>query len=304
MPRNPRIDFTGAWHHVMHRGARRAPIFDADDHCTVFLDTLGDVVRRFELEVHAYALMVNHYHLLVRSRHGNLSAAMKRLNATYTQQLNLVHGWDGPLFRGRFHSELVRSETHLPYVLAYIHLNPLRANLVTRLDAHCWTSHRAYLGRDKPPVWLTREHFLALFGAPNALHDHVLALHRGKLDWPESMRLETGWLGSVEELGDSAVQRDRDPTTTRFVTAERALERVTALTGMPREVLLTSRLGPSANAARRFAVWALRRQTLLTQKEVGSVLGMSTQQVAHVLRRLDLRAEPFDTWSDKWLADG
>jgi len=88
------------------------------------------------------------------------------------------------------------------------------------------------------------------------------------------------------------------------VTAEQALERVTALTGASRETLLEVRLGPSANPARRFVVWALRRQTLLTQKDVGRVLGMSAQQVAHVLRRLDLHAEPFDTWSDKWLAEG
>ncbi|MDD5308546.1 MAG: transposase [Deltaproteobacteria bacterium] len=113
----------------------------------MFLDLLGEMAARHEIEVHAYSLMPNHDHLLLRSLHGNLSRGMRRLNADYTQRVNRIHGWDGPVFRGRFRSELVRDEPSLPYVLAYIHLNPLRAGLVTRLQSERWTSHRAYNGR-------------------------------------------------------------------------------------------------------------------------------------------------------------
>ena len=62
MGRKPRIDFPGAWHHVMHRGARRAPIFRADDHRGLFLEIVEEMTHEFELEIHAYALMPNHYH--------------------------------------------------------------------------------------------------------------------------------------------------------------------------------------------------------------------------------------------------
>jgi putative transposase len=67
MPRKPRIDFPGAWHHVMHRGARRAPIFRSDDDCLRFLGVVEDAADRFGIEVHAWSLMPNHYHLLVCS---------------------------------------------------------------------------------------------------------------------------------------------------------------------------------------------------------------------------------------------
>ena len=70
MARKPRIDYQGAWHHVMHRGARRAPVFNSDDHCGTFLGHVAAAVEVFEIEVHAYSLMPNHYHLLIRSPHG------------------------------------------------------------------------------------------------------------------------------------------------------------------------------------------------------------------------------------------
>ncbi|MDD5308216.1 MAG: transposase [Deltaproteobacteria bacterium] len=295
MPRKPRIDFGGAWHHVMHRGARRAPIFKEDAHCFLFLECLEKVVAEFELEVHAYSLMPNHYHLLVRSRHGNLSGAMRKLNATYTQRVNLVNRWDGPVFRGRFHSQLVNDETRLPYILAYIHLNPLRANLATRLHADCWTSHRAYVGREPAPDWLSVRFFLDAYGGAAKLHEQVLELHRGKRPWPEGMSLESGWMRGVDE-SPKARRAHKGKVETRFVDPQRALALVAEVTGASPAELRRAPMGPRANPARRFAVWALKRRTTLTHEEIGRALSMSAGQVAHVLRRLKTREEPFCTW--------
>src|SRR4051812_16842847 len=99
MARRPRIDAPGCWHHVMHRGARRAPIFRDDEDCLLFLKGLEEAVDHHGLEVHAYALMPNHFHLLVRSPLGNLSKAMKHVTATFTLRANRRHRWDGPVFR-------------------------------------------------------------------------------------------------------------------------------------------------------------------------------------------------------------
>src|SRR5688572_1964032 len=110
MPRTPRIDFPGVRHHVMNRGARRAPIFVNDLTCGAFLDVLGELPERFGVVVHAYALMPNHFHLLLETPRGNLSRAMKHLEGVYSQRLNATYEWDGPLFRGRFRNEVVEDE--------------------------------------------------------------------------------------------------------------------------------------------------------------------------------------------------
>jgi putative transposase len=84
-----------------------------------FLPLLEDLYERYELKIHANSLMPNHYHLLVRSRHGNLSDAMRHLNGAYTRRVNRLERWDGPVFRGRFTSRLIRDETRLPFFLAF-----------------------------------------------------------------------------------------------------------------------------------------------------------------------------------------
>lgn len=297
MPRRPRVDFPGAFHHVMHRGARREPVFFSENLCLDFLDLLCDLHDQFELETHAYALMGNHYHLLVRSRHGNLSAAMRHLDAAYTQKANRARGFDGPLFRGRFRSQLLSHERSLPIVFAYIHLNPLQARLVTRLQSATWTSYRYYLGRDRPPAWLTLDHFLRLFGGSEPMHRYVLDLHRGKEPWPEDMRMESGWLRTPAAVSDADVQI---AGTSRLLEAETVLEGVCAACACTADDLRRVVRGPRANPSRRFAVWALRRHTRLTQREIGQVLHMTTQQVANVLRRIQPSEEPFASWVRDW----
>ena len=97
MARTRRIDFPGAWHHVMGRGARRESIFRDEGDCLIFLESVEATVNRFGLEVHSYALMPNHYHLLVGSVRGNLSRSMQKLLSSFVLGLNRCHKWDGPV---------------------------------------------------------------------------------------------------------------------------------------------------------------------------------------------------------------
>ena len=281
----------------MHRGARRSPIFLADDHCGLFLSLVEETVARHELEVHAYALMPNHYHLLVRSLHGNLSEAMRHLNGTYTRRVNRLHRWDGPVFRGRYRSQLVENEGALPILLAYIHLNTLRANLATRVDGDCWTSHAAYIGRAYAPTWVSRDYFLELFGSGAALQRYVLDLHRGKTTWPASFSLRTGWMRRAEEV---AIRHGQPRFATQCRDPRDVLALVAEVCGAQRSSLGKVVRGRGANAPRRFAAWALRETTMLKQREIGKALCMTIRQVESVLARIDLGAEPMKSWAKEW----
>ncbi|MCP4601795.1 MAG: hypothetical protein GY847_14985 [Proteobacteria bacterium] len=280
----------------MNRGARRQPIFLDDDHASWMLDCFGNMSDHYEIEVHGYSLMPNHFHAILRSRHGNLSQAMRHFSASFTQGLNSMHTWDGPVFKGRFKSQLVRDETMLPYILAYIHLNPLRAHLITRLDAKIsWTSHRAYLGRDlNLNMWLDKSYFLDLFEDGAALHAYIMQLHRGSIAWPDQISLDTGFFKRTEVV---AKRHGQYKFETRLIPPKKLLAHVSEITETSIRKILTARRGPNANPARRFAVYAFRQGTQLTQAQIGKQLNMTANQVANVLRCFRPNSNSMTKWT-------
>jgi len=164
MARPLRIEYEGAWYHVINRGAARQSIFTKKIHYELFLHLLLEINRRFQVEIHAYCLMPNHYHLLIRTPRPNLSNAMRHLNSLYTRRFNLSTKRDGPLLRGRFKSIIVDSDNYLLQLSRYIHLNPVKAGLVKRPQQFPWSSYLFYLDRKRKPNWLFCNETLNRFG--------------------------------------------------------------------------------------------------------------------------------------------
>ena len=96
-----RIEYPGAWYHVMNRGRRAEQIFEQDSDQELFLTLLREAALLWDVPVSAFCLMDNHYHLLIQTPQANLSRFMRHLNGVYTQRYNRLHGYDGQLFRGR-----------------------------------------------------------------------------------------------------------------------------------------------------------------------------------------------------------
>lgn len=160
MARPLRIEFPGAVYHVTSRGNARTDIFEADSDREMFLKILGQVVRRFNWLCHTFCLMGNHYHLLIETPEGNLSAGMRQLNGVYTQAFNREHGRDGHVFKGRFKAVLVEKESHLLELCRYVVLNPVRAAMVERPEHYHWSSYLPTLGKEARPAFLTTEWLL------------------------------------------------------------------------------------------------------------------------------------------------
>ena len=107
MARPLRLPLPGGIYHVTARGNDRQAIFEGDADCSLFLIVLASVVTRYRVRCHAYCLMGNHYHLLLETPEGNLSAAMRQLNGVYTQRFNRRYERCGHVLQGRFGAQLV-----------------------------------------------------------------------------------------------------------------------------------------------------------------------------------------------------
>jgi REP element-mobilizing transposase RayT len=154
MSRPLRIEFPGALYHVTSRGDRREDIFvdDADRACLLIIVAQG--LARFDAQMLAYCLMSNHYHFVMLTRQGNLSALMRHINGVYTQAFNRRHGKVGHLLQGRFKAILVDRDAYLLEVCRYVELNPVRAGMVSVPGEWAWSSYRAHVGQAAQPEWL------------------------------------------------------------------------------------------------------------------------------------------------------
>jgi len=168
MARPLRIEYPGAWYHVMNRVAGRGLVFKERWTTDLFLRMLQDLDQRFDVECHAYCLMGNHYHLLLRTPEGNLGRAMRHFNGLFTQHYNRQLRRDGPLFRGRYKAILVDADSYLLAVSRYIHRNPLEAGIVRKLDSYVASSYPAYVGRAAAPAWLKTGFVLDILGSSRA----------------------------------------------------------------------------------------------------------------------------------------
>jgi putative transposase len=154
MARQWRIEYPKALYHVLSRGNGGQDIYRSDDDRHLFLSLLGDLSERYNIEVFAYVLMSNHYHLLLRTKDANLSKAMQWFGTTYTRKFNLNNHSSGHLFQGRFKSIIVENDAYLLRLSCYIHRNPVRAGIVDKISNYPWSSYHFYGYKKKPPEWL------------------------------------------------------------------------------------------------------------------------------------------------------
>jgi len=157
MTRRPRRDEPGSWHHVTNRAIARRSLFETEHDTRMFLAGVAHAVHRGELEIHAYAILTTHFHLLVRSPIGRLDHAMHGIQNFYVRDFNRGRKRDGPLLRNRYFSSAVTDDTYRQLLIAYIDLNPVKANLTSTPEAYPFGSAFHYVNSDGP-IWLARDY--------------------------------------------------------------------------------------------------------------------------------------------------
>ncbi len=164
MARPLRVEYPGAYYHVINRGNNQEKIFKNDRDKEKFLEYLGKANELFSIIIHTYCLMSNHFHLLVETPEPNLSIAMQWINGSYATYFNRKGGRHGHLFQGRFKAILIDADTHLKHLSRYIHLNPVRAKMVPTPSKYQWSSYSAFIGKLKIPQFLETDWLLSSFG--------------------------------------------------------------------------------------------------------------------------------------------
>jgi len=164
MARKPRIHYPGAIYHVMLRGNAKQTIFHGDEEYRYFEDILAEGLEQYSLTLHAYCWMKNHVHMALQVEDKPLSKLMQNLSQRYTHWFNKRYDRVGHLFQGRYKAILVDKDAYLLELIRYIHLNPVRAGMVSDPIDYPLSSHAAYIGHVQPPSWLTVDWGLGQFG--------------------------------------------------------------------------------------------------------------------------------------------
>lgn len=157
MPRVRREKCPNSIYHVIVRGNNKEDIFRDYMDREVYLNRLKRYKEKFQVEVYAYCMMTNHVHLLIYDNGQDISKFMQGLSLSYAIYFNKKYNRCGHLFQGRFTSAMVRSDDYFLHVSKYIHLNPVKANIVNEAVQYNWSSFKIYMGiKDKKEIINTK----------------------------------------------------------------------------------------------------------------------------------------------------
>lgn len=305
MARPIRVDVEGGWYQITARGIERRKIFEDHRDHEHFLELLPEMGERYGVEIHAYVLMGNHYHLLIRTPKANASAAIQWLNVSYSAWFNRRRKRVGHVFQGRFGSVLMDGEGSWALSASvYVHLNPIRTKKeglgkaanraeglglvpmnreavkrrLKKLRTYRWSSYGAYAGYRPAPEWLTTGELLERAGGHKAyrryIHRHVT---RGES--PEGYEDDRGRIALGSQAFQSKV-KDWVGRVTKEQPARRQVLKRVSVEAVKK--LVESEWGEEWDAfadrhgdwGRELALYLARRRSGLTLREIGDALGM------------------------------
>lgn len=320
MSRPLRVERAGSWYHVMARGINRQRIYQDDADRRHWLGLLAEMAIQFRIRVHAYALLDNHYHIILETKESNLSRAMQWLQVSYSMWHNRRHGRGGPLFQGRFRSVVIEDSRWAYELSVYVHLNPLQLERfrlsrrerrvarkgldrppnteesrerLERLRNYQWSSYRAYAGYERPPGWLTTKELWARAGGKDRCRQFVQSRLREGVDEGGRERLRDQFALGAEAFRRRiyAIGREKG----REITGRGALKQRMSFEEMVKiaeEITgetLEKNLKRRGSKIRPAAMWAGRKICGLTLREIGQRLGgMDYNAVSMALRRWEV----------------
>jgi putative transposase len=312
MARPLRIQYANAYYHVTCRGNARQEIFGKDADRSGFLDLLNRSRQIYQVEVLAYVLMRNHFHLVVKTPLGNLKEFMRHFNISYTSYFNRGHKRVGHLYQGRYKAFLIDADSYLQEVTRYVHLNPIRvkgkANLgglekKRYLEGYRWSSYPLYLKRGKRNSFLNVGEVLGYFGGDTSrgrksYRRFVEEGLEGEIESPLQRGKGHGIVGDedfVERIQDLFLKKawsSREVPAVKGILGQVAPVKILGLvskeTGVKEEELQKK---GERGIGRGLLMEMLYRYGGLNQRQIGEMMGVDYSSVSVGRKRFQLLVE-------------
>ena len=320
MPRRSRIDAPGALHHIMARGVDRQDIFKDKTDYFAFLNRLGDLLIETKTSCYAWALVPNHFHLLLRTGDVPVSYLMKRLLTGYAIVFNRRHSRSGHLFQNRYKSILCQEDSYLLELVRYIHLNPLRAKLIDdykALAGYAYCGHGGIMGR-RTVQWQDTKYILGFFGKKEggARGEYSRFIRKGieqgsrhDLTGGGLLRSNGGWAGvkilketGEYQKGDERILGDGEFVNEVLANAEEKLQkkyqmkaagydlekltkRVSEITGLSTKEILDNQRDKKRTEARSVLSFWAKEELGITQRELALLLNLTPPAISYAVKR-------------------
>jgi len=310
MSRKPRIEFPGAFYHVLARGNNKQEIFKDKQDYQAYIDRLKKYHKRYKFILYVYILMANHVHLLVETGMIPLSKIMQGIQQSYTAYFHKKYDSVGHVFQGRYKSILCQRDNYLLELVRYIHLNPVRAGLMDTPEDFPWSSHQVYIGR-LHQAFIEKDFILNMFSEDEFIGETLYrqfiedGLNKDYQDPFDNVvdHLYLGDIEFVEGLKKRIKRQDRtgsqkreknkqgpeDPVILRKKTLTEILKAVTQITGVSSESILSMSREQLISKARSLYAFVAVRRSGMSNKSVAKYLGREINSISYMIRIIDER---------------
>ncbi|PIR17093.1 MAG: addiction module toxin RelE [Deltaproteobacteria bacterium CG11_big_fil_rev_8_21_14_0_20_49_13] len=290
MARKPRIEFPGALYHVIARGNNRQKIFTCEKDYEHFLFRLQQAKKRFKLILYAYALMPNHFHLLIETGEIPLSKIMQSLQLNYTQYFNRKNKRVGHLFQGRYKAILCQKESYLKELVRYIILNPIRAGLARRLTEWPWSSYLETIDLKDAEIVSTND-VLGLFGSRHkaAVFSFQKFINDGKREGhkKEYYTLKDQRILGEEEFAEDIIKNSENDFEYRKISFREVVDIVAKQTGIAYSQILSTTNERNGVKGRCMVAYICRNIAGFKAKEVGRQFRRSQSSISKLIHRAE-----------------
>ncbi len=295
MARALRIQYEGAFYHIAARGNERKRIFFSNSDYDKFKDYLREAQDKYGCLLHCYMLMPNHYHLLLETPNSDISRIMHYINGSYSNYINRRKKRSGHLFQGRFKAVLFDVDSYFLELTRYVHLNPVRARMVTKPEDYPYSSYRSYIFKKKEDI-VHRDLLLGMISKSSRYpqkkyRNFVQQAIEEKLEDPLKKSYAGAILGrkgfikkALSRLKDDVIQKKKTSHRRQLHVAlapEQVIDTIASNFKVSPEQVLSD-----SGEYRNIAIHLMKKWTAITNKEIGELFeGLGFSAVAQANSR-------------------